>query len=207
MTWAWVLTGARQNTTVMKVLAIQGSYNKTGNSAHLLDKFLDGLQTVQKCTIKRYDVAHQKIGLCRACYACSGHDDYFCAQKDDAPAILLDYLDADLVVFSYPVYFIGIPGQVKNLVDRFVGFYKDGEVKEQYVAKFAAKQVVAIVNCAEDVESYCVDAGKGIGGLIYCIPSKYEELHVPGCYGDAIVAKDASKQKKAFDFGVKMGTK
>lgn len=191
----------------MKVLAIQGSYNKTGNSAHLLDKFLDGLKTKQECTVKRYDVAHLTIGLCRGCYACSKHDDYFCAQKDDAPAILMDYLDADLVVFSYPVYFIGIPGQVKNLVDRFVGFYKGGEVKEQYVGKFADKQVVTIVNCAEDNESYCRDAGKGIGGLIYCIPSKYEELYVPGCYGDLIVAKDAAKQKKAFDFGVKMGSK
>lgn len=48
-----------------------------------------------------------------------------CIQKDDAVEILDKMVAADLVLFASPLYFWGVAGPLKCLIDRTYSFYVD----------------------------------------------------------------------------------
>lgn len=101
----------------MFVLGLQGSPRVTGNTAYLLDVFLDTAAAKGAC-IRKMDVARAGISPCDGCAACEKTG--VCAiQDDDMSAHVYEHLRrADVVVLASPVYFYGMPATLKALVDR-----------------------------------------------------------------------------------------
>jgi multimeric flavodoxin WrbA len=99
----------------MRMLGIYGSPRKNGNTDLMLDAFLEGAAegggVIERLYVRDSDV--------RGCLGC-GHCDRAgsCIQKDDMVDIypLLD--SADRIVIAAPIYFYGVPGQLKLLIDR-----------------------------------------------------------------------------------------
>jgi len=104
---------------MIKVLGISGS-PRDGNSKYLLEKALDsakaaGIAFGQEVSTEYWSVRGKKLSGCVACSACT---DGVCIIKDDYQEISEKWLAADVVLYSIPVYHMGIPAQLKAVIDR-----------------------------------------------------------------------------------------
>ena len=104
----------------MKVLVINASANKErGTTLKLTNAFLEGLG-VEATEIEYVTTIGLHINPCRACYACWFKTAGKCVQKDDATEVMEKIRQADLVIWSIPLYAYGVPSHCKALMDRTV---------------------------------------------------------------------------------------
>ena len=102
----------------MKVLAFNCSPKMgKGNTALILDPFLEGMREAG-AEVELFYNRKLNINSCRGCLICQRKTPGVCAQKDDMQMLLPKLREADIWVFAAPVYFAGIPGPMKNLIDR-----------------------------------------------------------------------------------------
>ncbi len=99
----------------MKVLGIYGSPRKKGNTDILLDHFLEGARSAG-AEIQRLYVRDLSAGGCLACGGCDKTGE--CVVRDDMDHVYPLLLEADVIVVSAPVFFYGVPAQIKALIDR-----------------------------------------------------------------------------------------
>ena len=99
----------------IKVLAICGSPRKGGNTDALLRKFLDGARTEGAVGEIIY-ITDLSITPCTECSSCfqSGR----CIISDDMQNVYPLLLESDIIVFASPVFFCGVTGWAKALIDR-----------------------------------------------------------------------------------------
>ena len=107
----------------MKILFINGSPRKGGNTARLLTllgRELDKQAGTQgsSLTIERCDLAARSIAPCRGCRVCFDRGEDTCPQKDDIPKIYRMMQNADLIAAASPVYVDDVSGAMKNMIDR-----------------------------------------------------------------------------------------
>jgi multimeric flavodoxin WrbA len=102
----------------IKVLGICGSPRK-GNSHFLLTKAIEGAKSVggKKVETEFYSLRGNIFQPCRACSYC-GKNSGRCAIKDDFEELREKWLAADVILYSVPIYHMGIPGQLKCFIDR-----------------------------------------------------------------------------------------
>ena len=102
----------------IKVLGICGSPRK-GNSLFLLEKAFEGCREVnpEGVVTSAYTVKGKRFEPCIACSHCAKHDGE-CVHKDDFSELRALWLKADVILYSVPVYHMGMPGQLKCFIDR-----------------------------------------------------------------------------------------
>lgn len=98
-----------------KVLVISTTLRKEGNSDILADYFLKGAEESQNIVEKVF-LINKKIEFCKGCLSCQNTGK--CIIKDDANEIIEKIKNSDVVVFSTPIYFYEMAGQMKTLLDR-----------------------------------------------------------------------------------------
>lgn len=100
----------------MKVLVINGSpKGGRSNTYRLTNALLDGMGEMEK---REYCVSQLDIKPCRGCFACWNKTPGKCVIQDDMGGILADMLWADVILWSFPLYYFSVPGPLKNLMDR-----------------------------------------------------------------------------------------
>jgi multimeric flavodoxin WrbA len=67
----------------MRILLLQGSPRKRGNTAELLDSFLQGVKDNKRNHIDEIYLNGMKIKPCKACERCRREDARYCVIKDD----------------------------------------------------------------------------------------------------------------------------
>lgn len=127
------------------VLIISSSPRKGGNSDVLCDEFLRGAIDSGNNAEKIF-LRDKKINYCTGCGFCNTNDYTECSQKDDAIEIIDKMIAADVIVFSTPVYFYTMCGQLKTLIDRCCAKYTRIINKDFYYIMTAA-----------DVSSHAMD--------------------------------------------------
>lgn len=100
----------------MLLLAIYGSPRKNGNTDLMTDSFIEGALSEAKIDLERIYVRDLGISGCLGCGYCDKHG--ACVQKDDMQKVYPLLEKAERIVFGSPIYFYGISGQAKLLVDR-----------------------------------------------------------------------------------------
>ncbi|MFK5952864.1 MAG: flavodoxin family protein [Desulfobacterium sp.] len=109
----------------MKVLTLQGGARKKGNTATVLGWVEEELTTMGH-EVESVYLQNKDIKGCLACGKCKETmEGVGCIQKDDAIEILEKMVEADLVIFTSPLYFWGLAGPLKSLIDRTYSFYVD----------------------------------------------------------------------------------
>jgi arsenate reductase len=101
----------------MLALGLFGSPRKKGNTAFLLNAFLEEIekQGVQTQTI---DVPRMNIQPCRGCAYCEKHG-YCVIDDDDMANIIYPLLrKADIIIAATPIFFYSATAQLKALIDR-----------------------------------------------------------------------------------------
>ncbi len=108
----------------MKVIAINGSPNKKGNTFHALNEMgkVFGEEGIE---FEILQTGHMDIHGCIGCGGCAKNRDEKCVLPDDGVNELIQRIKkADGIVFGSPVYYSGIPGTLKSFLDRL--FYVAG---------------------------------------------------------------------------------
>jgi multimeric flavodoxin WrbA len=102
----------------MKVIAINGSpHMEEGNTAMILNPFLEGMKEAV-CDVEVFYTSKLKIGPCNGDMSCWFKNPGICAQKDDMQMLAPKLKEADIIVWASPVYYAGVTGPLKNLMDR-----------------------------------------------------------------------------------------
>lgn len=102
----------------MKVLAINGSPNKEGNTFHALNMVGNELRT-GGIEFEILHIGHKMIHGCIGCGKCSINKDEKCSiNTDDLNLWIQQIKEADGIIFGSPVYYSGIAGTMKSFLDR-----------------------------------------------------------------------------------------
>ena len=102
----------------MKVLAINGSPRKEGNTRTMLMTVLDALEK-EGIETALAQVGGTTIRGCISCYRCIERKDKLCAVKNDCfNELFQQMLEADAFILGSPTYFADITPELKALIDR-----------------------------------------------------------------------------------------
>ncbi|MDU2065394.1 MAG: flavodoxin family protein [Sporomusaceae bacterium] len=105
----------------MKVLGINGSARRNGNTAILLNKVFAELQQAGIET-EMLQLGGEGIQGCMACYGCVNSRDQKCVITEDIVNISLQkMMAADGIILGSPTYFADVTSDMKAFIDR-VGF-------------------------------------------------------------------------------------
>jgi multimeric flavodoxin WrbA len=112
---------------VMKILALNGSARKRGNTDILIDQILKGSKRGKHTTQKLY-LYDYEILPCMDCRDCK-KGDYVCILNDGMKKIYPKMEKADLIIFGTPNYWNGPTGKMKLLIDRMRPFVPSRKLK------------------------------------------------------------------------------
>ena len=101
----------------MKVLAINGSPRKEGNTAALIKHVLAAVEK-EGIETESISLAGKKLHGCIACFKCAENKDGQCAIKDDMNGLIEKMLEADAIVLGSPTYFANVSSEMKAVIDR-----------------------------------------------------------------------------------------
>lgn len=105
----------------MKILVINGSpKGNASNTLKLTHAFLEGMNHVEKQDIEFIDLMTSKLSPCTGCYGCWTKTPGTCVLKDDMQTYLPKVLAADLLIWSFPLYYFGMPSKTKMFLDRLL---------------------------------------------------------------------------------------
>ncbi len=102
----------------MKILVLNGSPRKNGNTAALVEAFREGAESAGH-EVKIWNVGSMKINGCLGCEYCHGAGAGKCVQNDDMQQIYPDMADAEMVVWASPIYYWSLSGQMQSCITRF----------------------------------------------------------------------------------------
>ncbi|MEO0448116.1 MAG: flavodoxin family protein [Verrucomicrobiota bacterium] len=106
----------------MKLLILQGSPRANGNSSLLAGAAAEGAKEAGY-EVTCVQIADILQGFLRDCRTCRKEDGE-CSIEDQFRNVFFEqYLTADGVVFSTPLYWYGVSGQVKTFLDRTFCYY------------------------------------------------------------------------------------
>lgn len=112
-----------------KILVIKGSCRKDSITNCI---WQDAINSIKDSEVKVFDAFSERFAFCNGCNFCEASGR--CIHRD-LDTFFKDFENADVVLFSSPVYNGGFSAPVKALIDRFqvyyTAFYKNG--KTQYI--------------------------------------------------------------------------
>lgn len=97
----------------MKIVVLNGSARK-GNTLTAINAFIDGAKDNHQIEIIQADQV--KIAPCKGCGACQCYKG--CVDLDDTNPIVSQIAAADMILFATPVYWWGMTGQLKLVLDK-----------------------------------------------------------------------------------------
>lgn len=102
----------------MKVIAINGSPRKNGNTAAALKLMCDELER-EGIETETLHIGKQLIHGCTACNYCASSENNLCVFKDDIVNEAAQKMrNADGFILGSPTYYAGIAGTMKSFLDR-----------------------------------------------------------------------------------------
>ncbi|OJU11775.1 MAG: NADPH-dependent FMN reductase [Clostridiales bacterium 43-6] len=102
----------------MKVIAINGSPRKEGNTGHALKIMAEELEK-QGIEVEIIQVGQMEIHGCIACGYCAKSENNSCVFNDDIVNETAEKMrEADGFILSSPTYYAGIAGTMKSFLDR-----------------------------------------------------------------------------------------
>lgn len=109
----------------MKVVAVNGSARKGGNTAVLIEAVLEPLRAAgHECEL--IQLAGKDIRGCTACGKCRELKDRQChGRRDDLNPLMERVFDADALIIGSPTYYADVSSETKAFIDR-VGYVSGG---------------------------------------------------------------------------------
>lgn len=171
----------------MRILILNGSPRPKGHTAQMIQAFCDGARK-KGHKITKIDVCHKNIHGCLGCEYCHTVGNGNCVQKDDMKEIYPLLMNSEMLVLASPIYYHGLSGQLKCVIDRF---YAIGTAEELPNLK-----KVAMFLASGDPDMY--------DGALFSLTGDFEDylgLEIAGVftvYGDEPVSVSQLKDISGF---------
>ncbi|HIJ07412.1 MAG: Iron-sulfur flavoprotein [Methanomicrobiales archaeon 53_19] len=142
----------------MKILAFNGSPRVSSSSTRqLLLAACEGAEGAGATTTV-IDIGELDIGYCNGCGSC--HITGECVLDDDFEAVYYQFLNADGIIFSSPVYINSVTAQLKTVFDRL----SDAVHCQRLSGKYGCSLSTAGGALAEEVAEYQNGVIRMLGG-------------------------------------------
>ena len=174
-----------------KILIVSSSLRGGSNSeilAHEAERgAIDAGNEVELISLKE-----KNIKFCIGCLSCQ--QTHKCVLKDDMADLIVKVQNADVIIFTTPIYYYEMSGQLKTFLDR---------CNPLYPLKNKFKDVYLITSAYDSSENAANRAISGLKGWIEC----FEQSRFAGCLigGGIDAPKSAVNRKdllkKAYELG------
>ncbi len=138
------------------ILIVSTSPRVNSNSEALAEAFAKGAREAGH-EAELISLRGRTVNFCRGCFVCQ--EKLRCVIRDDADAICLKALNADVLVFATPIYYYEMSGQLKTLLDR---------LNPLFPSDYAFRNVYLLTAAAEDGEDVPRRAISGVEGWVEC---------------------------------------
>lgn len=172
------------------IVVISSSLRINSNSEILAKEFVKGAEknnNVELINLKDYE-----INFCKGCLACQSTGK--CIIDDGVKDIIEKVENADVVVFSTPIYYYSIAGQLKTLLDR---------LNPLYIANYKFREVYLITACADEDANAINGSKVAIEGWVECFPKS--KLVKTFCGGGCNLGKEVLQHQDLLDKVRKIG--
>lgn len=114
----------------MKILGLNGSFRKNGNTEILLKQALMGAES-EGASVEILRLTDYKIKPCRGCGLCLFRENVCQVQDDDVSFIFSKIDECDGMILAAPCYFLELTAVVKQLIDRcWILGHKIGKIRK-----------------------------------------------------------------------------
>ena len=174
-----------------KVLVISTSLRAKSNSDILTESLMKGAQAAGHET-EQISLKGKELKFCIGCLSCQKTQK--CVLKDDAVLIAEKVKNADTLVFTTPIYYYEMSGQMKTLLDR---------MNPLYSSDYRFRKVYMLMTAAEDEDYVPKKAVSGLQGWVDC----FEKAELAGtlfCGGINDPGEASGKNRareEAYEFG------
>lgn len=141
----------------MKVLVMNGSpRGEHSNTLRLTLAFLEGMKQNGSVETEILPVYQMDIKPCLGCFSCWKQTPGACCLHDDMEPVIEKIVKADVVIWSFPLYYFGFPSKLKALMDRrlpmvlpFMQNRPDGRGRGSHPARYdlSRQRTVLISTC------------------------------------------------------------
>lgn len=142
----------------MKIIIINASPRKKGNTAILCGILEQKLKSFEDVDVEQLFLCDLNLGFCKGCCNCLTKGESYCPEKsDDRAALEEKILSADGVVFASPVYAMNMTALMKNFMDRFAFTMHRPRFFRQYTMIAAVTGSVGLRETIESISqlSFC----------------------------------------------------
>jgi len=149
-----------------KVIAINGSARKDGNTAILIRRMLAELKN-EGIETELVQLAGRKIRGCTACMKCFENKDRRCVLDDDIVNYCIAKMTgADGIILGSPVYFTDVTAEMKALVDRagVVSLANDGLFKRKVGSAVVAQRRLGAIHSLDTLLHFLLIADMIVPG-------------------------------------------
>ncbi len=140
----------------MKVIAINGSARRDGNTASLIQHVFVPLQEAGIET-EMIQLAGQQIRGCTACMQCFAKKDGHCVlTQDPLNEIVRKMVTADGIILGSPTYFADITAELKAVIDRsgMVTRANGGQLRRKVGAGVAVARRGGVMHALQSIQNY-----------------------------------------------------
>ncbi|MCG8401032.1 MAG: NAD(P)H-dependent oxidoreductase [Firmicutes bacterium] len=120
----------------------------------ITNAFLDGVNSITATSVDIVHINKQNIERCIGCYNCWTKTPGKCIFKDDMPELMQSYINADLVIWSFPLYHYAMPSGIKAFLERLlpitypdIEILSDGKITHPPRYDLSRQQHVLISTC------------------------------------------------------------
>ncbi len=127
-----------------KLLIINGSYRKAGDTVFLIDNLITGFrESLPESEIELIPLTDVRMEYCRGCWSCADPENIkkpigACPIEDDVRPLLEKSLACDVLVYATPIYEMGPSAVMKKFLERNLPVV--GGIRLGFVGRTAARK-------------------------------------------------------------------
>jgi len=136
----------------LKILSINGSRRKKGNTEFLIQSILTPAQK-GGAQIESIFLGDYQIGACTRCEGCASS--WECIIRDDFAQVIKKIDEADGIVLASPTYWYSVTSDMKRFIDRCYSLIQFPVNRKSWIGKYqgAGKACVTAAICEQSEES------------------------------------------------------
>jgi len=153
----------------MKVVGINGSARKNGNTAILINYVFGELEK-EGIETEMVQLSGKDIRGCKACFKCFNNKDGHCAVDNDYLNECIDRMtQADGIILGSPTYFTDVSAEMKALIDRagFVAKSNDDMFKRKVGAAVVAVRRAGSIHVFDTINHFFLISQMIVPGSTY----------------------------------------
>jgi multimeric flavodoxin WrbA len=187
-----------------KVIIIEGSPRKDGNTSVLVRSFSEGAEEAgAEVELVWTSSLKYAVNGCTSCYGCKNSDKFECVIKDEATPILARIPEKDIIVLATPVYWFASTAQFKVFFDRAYSLMKWDNTTGKIKTPLKGKQLALLATAGGSMNLGLELLDSSYRSLAGLLKLKYESLLVPSTSAKEL-AKDPEITQKAKALGKRL---